>query len=159
MTKKYENLTKPGECTDHEENNTMKEGRRKMKRKLRGTIEKYLRVLCSLMLQKIRWCWKRRKKACKRNKLKIKVVEKIDSTVKGELQRSNPFKVRKCGRENCMIFKQGVKINCRTRGCVYEIKCEECERKYVGQTSRSLYERMNEHFDDWASRREKSMLL
>ena len=35
-------------------NNTMKEGRRKMKRKLRGTIEKNLRVLCSLMLQKIR---------------------------------------------------------------------------------------------------------
>ena len=71
---------------------------------------------------------KEMKKACKRNKLKIKGVEKIDSTVKRELQRSNPFKVRKCGRENCVICKQGVKINCRTRGCVYEIKCEECER-------------------------------
>ena len=102
---------------------------------------------------------KEMKKACKRNKLKIKVVEKIDSTVKRELQLSNPFKVRKCGRENCVICKQGVKIICRTRGCVYEIKCEECKRKYVGQTSRSMYERMNEHFDDWASRREKSMLI
>ena len=39
---------------------------------------------------------KEMKKACKHNKLKIKVVEKIDSTVKRELQRSNPFKVRKC---------------------------------------------------------------
>ena len=58
-----------------------------------------------------------------------------------------------------MICKQGVKINCRTRGYVYEIKCEECERKYVGQTSRSMYERMNEHFDGRGSRREKSMLL
>ena len=103
--------------------------------------------------------FKEMKKACKRNKLKIKGVEKIDSTVKRELQRSYPFKVRKCGPENCVICKQGVKINCRIRGCVYEIKCEECERKYVGQTSRSMYERMNEHFDDWASRREKSMLL
>ena len=41
---------KLGECTDHEENNTMKEGRRYNS----GTIEKNLRVLCSLMLQKIR---------------------------------------------------------------------------------------------------------
>ena len=79
--------------------------------------------------------------------------------MKRELQRSNPFKVCKGGRENCVICKQGVKINCSTRGCVYEIKCEEYERKYVGQTSRSMYERMNEHFDDWAGRREKSMLL
>ena len=36
---------------------------------------------------------------------------------------------------------------CRTRGCVYEIECTEqdCGRKYIGTTGRSLYERMKEH--------------
>ena len=35
-------------------------------------------------------------KACKKNKMKVKVVEKMQSTVKSELQRSNPFKIDKC---------------------------------------------------------------
>ena len=49
-------------------------------------------------------------------------------------------------------------IDCRTRGCVYEIKCEECEVRYIGQTGRSLFERMNEHFAAWKDKREKAVL-
>ena len=67
------------------------ERRRKMKRKLCGTIEKNLRLFVDVTENSV--MLKEMKKACKRNKLKIKVVEKIDSTVKRELQRSNPFKV------------------------------------------------------------------
>ena len=43
------------------------------------------------------------KKACKRNKLRIKVVEKMRKTIKKELQRSNPFKNKNCAREDCVL--------------------------------------------------------
>ena len=99
------------------------------------------------------------KKACKRNKLKIKVVEKMQNTVKQELQRSNPFKVKKCGRDDCILCEKDMNVNCRTRGCVYEILCVECSKKYIGQTGRSIFERINEHFIDWIKHKEGSVLF
>ena len=57
-------------------------------------------------------------------KLKIKVVERAGATVKGLLQKSNPFGVRDCGRDNCLICCQGCGTDCRIRGCVYEYNCE-----------------------------------
>ena len=79
----------------------------------------------------------------------IKVVEKAGATIKGTLQRSNPFGVNHCGRMNCTICEGGNSTNCRTRGCVYEYVCGECERKYCGQTGRTIYERNREHMDAW----------
>ena len=73
---------------------------------------------------------KEMKKACKRNKLKIKVGEKMHSTIKQEIQRSNPFKIKKCGREDCHICEKDMNIDCRTRGCVYKIRCVECGKYY-----------------------------
>ena len=98
------------------------------------------------------------KRACKRNKLKIKVVEKMHSTIKCEIQRSNPFQNKNCGREDCVLCKRKMNIDCRTRGCVYEIECKECKMKYIGQTGRSLYERIKEHFDAFKDKKEKSVL-
>ena len=98
-------------------------------------------------------------KACKKNKMKVKVVEKMKSTVKGELQRSNPFKFTKCGRTNCVLCRLNMNIDCRTRGCVYQMKCQKCTRKYRGQTSRSTYERTNEHFLDLLNEKEGSVLF
>ena len=87
-------------------------------------------------------------RVCKKNKMKVKVIEKMRNTVKTEIQRSNPFKTRNCGRNDCVLCKLGMNIECRTRGCVYEIECTDCTRKYRGQTGRSIYERINEHFKD-----------
>jgi len=98
-------------------------------------------------------------RSCKRNKLKVKVVEKMRSTVRGEIQRSNPFKNRGCGRDNCILCELGMNLDCRTRGCVYEMKCAECSRKYRGQTGRSIFERINEHFKDWRDAVEGSVLF
>jgi len=71
-------------------------------------------------------------KACKKNKMKVKVVGKMRNTVKGELQRSNPFKFTKCGNADCVLCSLNMNIDCRTRGCW------KCQRKYQGQTSRSI---------------------
>ena len=100
------------------------------------------------------------RRAVKKNKLKIKVVEKMQSTLKTELQRSDPFKNQGCRRNNCVIctLELGRNVNCRTRGCVYQIECTDCNRKYRGQTGRSISERFNEHYKDLLNKTEKSVL-
>ena len=52
-----------------------------------------------------------------KHKIKIKVQEKVDNSVRRELQRSNPFKAKECGRESCLVCERGSGIDCRTRGC------------------------------------------
>ena len=101
-------------------------------------------------------------KAFRKNKVKVKVVEKIRRMVKKELQRSNPYEWEHCGRHDCVTCNLGIRINCRARGSVYEIRCEDCgrtvEKKYRGQTGRSIYERMKEHFNKWLNGAEDSPL-
>ena len=87
----------------------------------------------------------------RRVKMKIKVVERVGATIKGLLQRSNPFGMTDCKRQKCMICCQGCGSDCRTRGCVYEYKCEDCSRVYRGQTGRSIYERNKEQIEAWES--------
>ena len=36
-------------------------------------------------------------------------------------------------------------FNCKTRNVVYCITCEKCKLQYIGQTTRSLNERVREH--------------
>ena len=36
-------------------------------------------------------------------------------------------------------------FNCKTRNVVYCFTCEQCKLQYIGQTTRSLDERVNEH--------------
>ena len=90
--------------------------------------------------------------AAKRNKLKIKVQERSGVKLKRLLQRSDPFSEKKCKRDTCIICKNDLGVNCRTRGCVYQLVCKDCnkqsnkKKKYRGQTGRSMHERTNEHF-------------
>ena len=77
-------------------------------------------------------------KACRKNKLKINVVEKMNRSVKTTLQRSNPFGWQSCGKLDCPTSNRDIKINCSARGCVYQIECVECKesivKMYLGQT-------------------------
>ena len=94
----------------------------------------------------------------RRNRVRIKVVEKAGVTVKQMLQKSNPFAKRKCERVDCGVCKMGRPGECRTRGCGYELVCKEDGRKYIGQTGRSMYERFNEELRDWGMKEEGSPL-
>ena len=71
--------------------------------------------------------------ACKRNEMRIKVVEKISGTIKKELQRSNPFGQQHCKRTDCITFNLGLQINCRKRGPVYEIWCKDCKAVEINE--------------------------
>ena len=97
-------------------------------------------------------------KIARRNGLRIKVVEKAGQTVKRVLQRSNPFKKRTCERGDCLVCKVGRPGECKKRGCVYQLTCEQDNRKYVGQTGRSLGERFKEEVRDWWNHEESSPL-
>jgi hypothetical protein len=67
--------------------------------------------------------------AAKRNKIKIKVQERSGTTLKKILQRSDPFSTDGCSRTNCVICTRGLNIDCRERGCVYQMSCKETRRK------------------------------
>ena len=88
----------------------------------------------------------------------MKVVERVGITIKRLLQRSRPFKRGKCNREDCVPCKTDSGIDCRTRGCVYKIRCKECGKMYKGQTGRSVYERCKEHEDDWEKKMDRCPL-
>ena len=88
------------------------------------------------------------KKLVTKHKLKIKVVEKAGQTIKQVLQRSDPYQNNTCNRDNCFVCANDIPINCRERGIVYELRCTVCQnRKYRGQTGRSEFERVGEHFE------------
>ena len=148
----------------HKNNNTRREPRRRTDRRKWYNEEKYDGVMFVDVTPNGEL--KRRvEKACKRNGAKIKVVEKISSTVKKELQRSNPFGQEHCKRNDCITCNLGLAINCRKRGPVYEISCSDCkeametpEKKYRGQTGRTMYHRMKEHYTKWDNKTEDSVL-
>ena len=91
----------------------------------------------------------------RKNDLKVKVIEKAGKRM---LQRSDPYVKRGCGRVDCAVCEFGMAGECRTRGCVYQLKCEEDGKVYRGQTGRSVYERVKEEIRDWQKKGEKSPL-
>ena len=76
---------------------------------------------------------------------RIKVVEQSGVTLKRMLQRSDPFKERQCNNTDCLICSTGRKGFCRSTGVTYELFCQICRHKYIGETSRSAYTRGKEH--------------
>ena len=162
--KKYDDLERrkslARENTDPNEETTTERNKIKTNKKKRWYAKdnKYESVMFvqstkgSVMKNEIQKC-------ADRNKVKIKVVEKVECSVRNELQRSDPFKKKDCGRTDCIMCKLASGYDCRTRGCVYQLECIECQRKYRGQTGNSGYERVNQHFDDWRRQLEISPLF
>ena len=80
-----------------------------------------------------------------RSTLKIKVVERSGTSITSLLQRSNPMKEENCGREDCFLCTTGGKGDCSRNNVVYEIECDRCGSRYVGETARNGYTRGKEH--------------
>ena len=82
---------------------------------------------------------------------RIKVVEKTGATIKSQLQVSNPFKPKRCGRAECFVCSSGGAGNCYTEGITYRINCEsECNDKdiYKGESAGNAYTRGLQHQDN-----------
>merc|ERR1711888_575881 len=76
-------------------------------------------------------------------------------TVRDLLSRPSIFGGEGCGRPNCGACSSAAKpVNCRKRGILYQTSCEECkvdgreQAVYVGESARSGFERMGEHWAD-----------
>ena len=50
------------------------------------------------------------------------------------------------------------KGSCRSTSVTYELVCQACKSKYVGETSRSAYTRGREHFHVLERREESSVM-
>ena len=74
------------------------------------------------------------------------------------LQRSDPFKQRRFANANCLLCRTDRKGSCRGTGVTYELVCQACKSKYVGETSRSAYIRGREHFHALKWREESSVM-
>jgi hypothetical protein len=67
------------------------------------------------------------------------------------LQVSNPLESAGCDSPDCLPCKdgRGEGGNCRGCGTNYEIECQLCpddqKSKYIGESSRNIYTRSNEH--------------
>ena len=97
-------------------------------------------------------------KVVRKNKMKINVVEKAGVTVKRAIQRSNPFGMSNCQRNDCKVCELNNGQDCKARGCVYEITCKSDDRRYRGTTGRSIYERTKEEVQAWEKGDDKSPL-
>ena len=104
----------------------------------------------------------------------IKIVERTGATLRSKFPLTNLWEGAKCGRIDCVTCEQGAEVlpTCTRTSVVYENVCEECNPTagakelgsikddvptiYVGETSRTLYERSKEHWKDCENKPEKS---
>ena len=72
-------------------------------------------------------------------------MERAGTTLKRHLQKSDPFRKGRCTREDCMVCRSEGRGRCNATGVTYELVCEQCHDKYIGETARSAYSRGKEH--------------
>ena len=92
---------------------------------------------------------------------RVKVVEKVSTSLKSRLQKSNPFKPRRCERRDCFVCTTGTG-NCGHEGITYEIDClGGCEEKdiYKGESADNGYTRGKKHQNDLQKRNIKNSAL
>ena len=112
---------------------------------------------------------------------RVRMVEMSGNQLGQLLPNTNPWAGEKCGRDNCHPCNQGgdreKKEDCFRRNILYESRCGVCEDKnggekkakrlkvgeslpeknvYVGETSRTLFERCQEHIRDGRAGAEES---
>ena len=92
-----------------------------------------------------------RKVAQEANKegIRFKIIESGGIKLKQVLQKSNPTATPGCDKEDCMCCEdeRGKGGQCHRANVNYEVLCELCpkETKYIGETSKNLHTRMEQH--------------
>ena len=106
---------------------------------------------------------------------KVKVVERTGTSLKSLFPTNNLWDGQMCEREDCTTCQQGAEMlpNCNKSSVLYENVCGICNPKagedkeltgirqdiptlYVGENSRTIYERSKEHWRDWRSKTDSS---
>ena len=94
---------------------------------------------------------------------RTKYIEQAGLKLSSKLVRKDPWYSLNggCGRLKCYVCKSssGKGIICRREGVCYEMTCKLCEAQktrtiYIGETSRSSFERIHEHMWLFLSKKE-----
>ena len=102
---------------------------------------------------------KKMQKKIDQTDLKIKVIEKTGSTLKRALHKTSITEKTECSDDECPICKTSKRKGmCRKEGVTYEIVCDECRERYIGETGRTARARTKEHLNDLRMKRETSVL-
>ena len=97
--------------------------------------------------------------------MKFRIIETGGISIKSILQRSNPVESPGCDSEDCLPCKPGRGEGGQCEGCGinYEIECQLCpdgqRAKYIGESSRNLYTRSQEHMNTFRSGSQSSFIL
>ena len=80
-------------------------------------------------------------------KLPITVVFLPEVKLKDLFCASRPLDKRQCTKTNCQICSRisTERVDCSKVCPIYKITCNLCEQFYVGESSRSLHDRLGEH--------------
>ena len=94
---------------------------------------------------------------------RIRVLERLGTSVKDDISNPTPWKSTHCGRTTCRPCR-AVEGSCKARGVVYKITCGTCaeggvKSLYIGETHRTMFDRMAEHFDKLDSKHKDSALM
>ena len=81
------------------------------------------------------------------------VIETGGLSLKAVLQKSNPLGTAGCESPTCLPCKHGKGVggNCRGCGVNYKIQCQLCPAVYIGESSRNLFTRCQEHLNTFKS--------
>ena len=92
--------------------------------------------------------------------IKIKVVETTGTTIKNVLQRSDPFREKRCNRPDCFLCNSNGRGSCRSASVNYVIECQVAERcgEYIGETAENAYIRGKKHKQDLEKQDQDSAL-
>ena len=86
---------------------------------------------------------------------RVKIAEKNGTAVK-QLLQNDPWAEVRCERLDCYPCGTNDKQSCFTRNILYSHQCTECRKVYIGESSRSAYERGGEHQDDFRKQKDDS---
>ena len=89
---------------------------------------------------------------------RVKMVETLDRKLNVLLSNTSPWRNDHCGRDHCPSCesKPG---QCLRRNIVYKISCMNCPHYYWGESHRTLYDRISEHFQDLKEMKEETPLV
>ena len=71
--------------------------------------------------------------------VKLAVKEVPGTSLKRKLQRSDPFREKKCKSGDCIVCVEGEGGRCRVDGVTYKVTCKGCGELYIGQSSKNAF--------------------
>ena len=94
--------------------------------------------------------------------MRVQVQERAGNALK-HLAKSEPLKLKSCGRADCFICTTTKAGRCEKNGSGYSIRCESClragkRRTYEGETGKNGYTRGKQHMDSLRLQDEENAL-